>query len=82
MEAMEEILKECLLHKIYFVGTLKEIKNSLDYNDSKGWNLLDNSIKDKKEFLGKVWNSDRALAFSFEANKCAACGNGCQVYNV
>lgn len=59
--------------------------NSLDYKDSDGWNLLDDSIKDSKDFQKNVWNSDRALQFSFEASKCASCGGGsrgCQVYEI
>ena len=56
--------------------------NSLDYNDSEGWDLLSEDIKDPKDFLDKVWNSAEAIQFSTKANMCAACGNGCQVYNV
>ncbi len=56
--------------------------NSLDYDNSNGWDLLGDKIDNDIEFLDKVWNSDEAKQFSFEANKCAACGNGCQIYNV
>ena len=56
--------------------------NSIDYNKSEGWNMLDDSIKDHKEFVDKVWNSDRAIAFSTQGAMCASCGNGCQVYTI
>lgn len=56
--------------------------NSLDYNKSEPWNLLDDSIKDSKDFLSKVWNSDRALTFSSKSLACASCGEGCQVYSI
>lgn len=51
-------------------------------NNSTGWNLLDDSIKNEDEFVARVWNSNRALTFSEQASKCASCGKGCQVYNV
>ena len=55
--------------------------NSLDYNDSKGYDMLDPEIT-KENFLDKIWNSERAMCFSYEASKCGSCGRGCQVYDV
>jgi len=56
--------------------------NKMDYNNSKGWNLLDDSIKDSNEFTTKIWNSNRGKNFSLEASMCASCGNGCQYFDV
>lgn len=56
--------------------------NTLDYDRSNGWDLLDSSIKDADEFVDKVWNSKEGVAFSNNARKCVECGRGCQVYNV
>ncbi len=56
--------------------------NSLDYSNSQGWNLLNEDIKNRKDFIDNVWNSDRALAFSMKSANCASCGTGCQVYNI
>ncbi len=36
--------------------------NSLDYNDSKGWDLLSDEITNPIDFVNKIWNSKR--------NKC------------
>ena len=56
--------------------------NKTNYEESKPWNLLDESIKNPSDFVNKIWNSKRAKDFSLEASMCAACGNGCQVYDV
>lgn len=50
--------------------------------NSTGWNLLDDSIKNKDEFVEKIWNSNRAINFSCNASICASCGMGCQIYDV
>ena len=54
------------------------------WNDGKqkSWNLLSDEIKDDKEFIEKVWNSNEAKIFSFNAKKCQSCGQGCQYYQV
>jgi hypothetical protein len=56
--------------------------NHLDWDDSEGWDILSDEVKTPEDFLSKVWNSPRAINFSIEANRCASCGNGCQVYNI
>jgi hypothetical protein len=56
--------------------------NKEDYSDSEGWDLLDDSIKTPQDFISKIWNSERAQMFSLNANMCAECGNGCQLYEV
>lgn len=52
------------------------------FSEVKLFNMLDDSVKNSKEFLDKVWNSKEYLAFSEKARQCASCGKGCQVYNV
>jgi hypothetical protein len=56
--------------------------NHLDWDDSEGWDILSDEVKTPEDFLSKVWNSPRAINFSIEANRCASCDNGCQVYNI
>lgn len=56
--------------------------NHIDREDSEGWNLLSDEVTNPKDFLDKVWNSPRAINFSIEANRCASCGNGCQLYTI
>lgn len=53
-----------------------------DISDVKHFNMLDENIKDSKDFVSKVWNSPEYLNFG----KCSSCaigkGQGCHIYNI